>query len=290
MLRFPIESGNAFGLAGVVVAVDGGGLKLTRHFALEVEAPTPQQQVIRRFIVAPGDTLELEGRRARRAIYRQTALAHLVVSDRAPIDVRAAIQDLLTYPYGCAEQTTSTAYPHVFIDEDAARAFGLKPFTREQRAQMLEKAIGRLGRDAGAQRRLQPLGQRVRIRILALGVRHGFPAGCARAGLRRARGHAEERDGLPAARTAGRHCRIARRQAGRGTKWDADSVWRDRRYAGSGRFAVLAYGGYVLARESKAPLATLRQLHESRGLAHSGLSLVQLGLALKLMGDEPRGE
>jgi uncharacterized protein YfaS (alpha-2-macroglobulin family) len=70
--------------------------------------------------------------------------------------------------------------------------------------------------------------------------------------------------------------------------WDPESIWRDRRYAGSGRFAVLAYGGYVLARESRAPLATLRQLHESRALAHSGLSLVQLGLALRLMGDEPR--
>jgi hypothetical protein len=42
--------------------------------------------------------------------------------------------------------------------------------------------------------------------------------------------------------------------------YNADAIWQDRRYAGSGRFGVLAYGAYVLARESKAPLATLRQL------------------------------
>jgi uncharacterized protein YfaS (alpha-2-macroglobulin family) len=44
----------------------------------------------------------------------------------------------------------------------------------------------------------------------------------------------------------------------------------------------------VLARQGKAPLATLRQLHESRKRRHSGLALVHLGLALKLMGDETR--
>jgi hypothetical protein len=44
----------------------------------------------------------------------------------------------------------------------------------------------------------------------------------------------------------------------------------------------------VLARQGKAPLATLRQLHESQAAAHSGLALVHLGLALKLMGDETR--
>ena len=53
------------------------------------------------------------------------------------------MQGLLTYPYGCAEQTTSTAYPHVFIDEAAAKQFGLKTYTQAQRAEMLDKAIGR---------------------------------------------------------------------------------------------------------------------------------------------------
>src|SRR5262249_45060243 len=77
-------------------------------------------------------------------LLRDTVLAHFVVSDKPPIDVRGAVQDLLQYPYGCAEQTTSTAYPHIFIDEDEARRFGLKPFTREQRVDMIEKAISRL--------------------------------------------------------------------------------------------------------------------------------------------------
>jgi len=55
------------------------------------------------------------------------------------------------------------------------------------------------------------------------------------------------------------------------------SAWRDQRYAGAGRFGVLAYGAYVLARETKAPLSTLRQMFELREQAHSGLALVPLG-------------
>ena len=48
------------------------------------------------------------------------------------------------YPYGCAEQTTSTTYPHLFIDEQEARQLGLKPFTREQRVEIVDKSIAKL--------------------------------------------------------------------------------------------------------------------------------------------------
>ncbi|MFX7996844.1 hypothetical protein ABTK59_19880, partial [Acinetobacter baumannii] len=52
-----------------------------------------------------------------------------------------------------------------------------------------------------------------------------------------------------------------------------------------------AHAGYILAREQKAPLATLRTLHDQyRGNALSPLPLVQLSLALKLMGDEARAK
>src|SRR5207244_12979369 len=69
------------------------------------------------------------------------------------------------------------------------------------------------------------------------------------------------------------------------TQGGAPEIFRDR---DNGRFDVLAYGAYVLSRERKAPLASLRQLHESRAQAQSGLALVELGIALNLMGDNLR--
>ena len=284
-LRFPLEAGNAFGLTDVRVHVSSvAGLKLERSFGLQVQAATPQQQVLKLLAVGPGETVEVKDAELGGFI-RSTVQSHLVLSSKAPIDVRGAIQGLLTYPYGCAEQTTSTAYPHVLIDEEGARLFGLKAYTRAQREDMLEKAIARLGAmqapnggfslwgnvseyqywlsayvgnfllDAREQsfqvpEAMQKKTQEFLLKYLQEGVA-GLPAG-----------------------------KLSYNENG----------WQDYRFGGSGRFGVLAYGAYVLARESKAPLSTLRQMFEVRSQAHSGLALVQLGLALKLMGDETRAQ
>jgi uncharacterized protein YfaS (alpha-2-macroglobulin family) len=284
-LRFPIEAGGAFGLNEVRVKVTGPAIALERAFALEIAAATPRQQLRRRYTLAPGETLEI--RDAELGGYlRPTVNAHLMISDQPPIDIRSAIRGLLDYPYGCAEQTTSSAYPHLFVDESAAKRFGLKSFTREQRAAMIDTALGRMsgmqapnggfslwGRvseyeywlsayvgqfllDARAEEfKVPPAMQTKAMDFLLRGLQEGVT-------------------GLPAVKTD--------------RKVDPNTIWNDRRYAGAGRFAVLAYGAYVLARESKAPLATLRQLHESRALAHSGLPLIHLGIALRLAGDETR--
>lgn len=54
------------------------------------------------------------------------------------------------------------------------------------------------------------------------------------------------------------------------------------------KFAVQAYASLVLARQQKAPLGALREIWERHAQAASGLPLMQLGMALKLMGDAPR--
>lgn len=287
-VRFPIEAAGAVGLNEVRVKVTGGAIALERRFALEVAAPTPRQQAFRRFAVAPGESIEIRDRELG-GYLPSTVAAHVMISDRPPIDVRSAIQGLLTYPYGCAEQTTSSAYPHVFVDEEAARRFGLKPFTRAERAAMLDKAIGRLSAMQAPNGGFSLWGQMSEYEYwLSAYVSH-FLLDAREAGFnvpdamqRKAmefllRGLQEGISGLPAVKPDQR------------PTWDANAIWNDRRYAGAGRFAVLAYGGYVLARETKAPLSTLKQLYESRPLAHSGLPLVHLGIALRAMGDEARG-
>ena len=283
-LRFPVEAGSAFGLASVQVNVSGGPIRLQRQFALQVQAPTPRQQVSRRFTLAPGETLQLKDADTG-GFLRASVEAHLTLSDQPPIDVRSAIRGLLVYPYGCAEQTTSTAYPHVFVDEDSARRFGLKPFSREQRAAMLEKAIARLGAMQAPNGGFSLWGNVSEYEYwLSAYVTH-FLLDAREQGFNVPdQMQQKATDFLLRALQEG----VAGLPAGK-PGYNADAIWQDRRYAGSGRFGVLAYGAYVLARESRAPLATLRQLHELRAQAHSGLPLVQLGIALRLMGDDARG-
>lgn len=281
-LRFSVEPGNAIGLAPVRMKVEGGSIRIARAFALQVQTANPPQQLARGYQLAPGETLELRDSELG-GLLRQTVTAHLAVSDRPPIDVRSAIQGLLTYPYGCAEQTTSTAYPYVFVDEAAAREYGLEPYSREQRADMLEKAIGRIVAMQAPNGGFSLWGNVSEYEYWLSAYVTSF--------LQDAR---TEGFVVPeAAQKKALDFLLRGLQEGVGTlprERPAPSGFfaDDRHYGGAGRFGVLAFGGYVLARESRAPLATLKQLYESRGLAHSGLALVQLGLALKLMGDEER--
>jgi uncharacterized protein YfaS (alpha-2-macroglobulin family) len=285
ILHIPIEAGTAIGLTEVQVRVESPAMKLDRTFPLQVQAPTPRQSVMKRLIVAPGETVEIRDAELG-GFLKQTIAATLSVSDKAPIDVRSAVQGLLTYPYGCGEQTTSTAYPHVFIDEAAAKQFGLKPYTQAQRAEMLDKAIARLAGMQAPNGGFSLWGNVSEYQYwLSAYIAHflldareqGFnvPAEMEKKAVEfLLKGLQEGIAGLPTGAVS----------------YNENSVWNDYRYAGSGRFGVLAYGAYVLARQGKAPLATLRQLHDSQAAAHSGLGLVHLGLALKLMGDEGRAK
>ena len=281
-LRFPVEARTMPGVHAVTVKVGGKELNIERTFAISIRPPTPQVQFTRRYSVKAGDAVEIQDA-ALSGLYPNSALAHVAVSDKPPIDVRAAVQDLLTYPYGCGEQLTSTAYPHVFIDEDEARRFGLKPFTREQRVEMLDRAVSKLGAIQAPNGGFSLWGNASEYEywlsayitnFLMDAREQGFAVPDRMYGLAMdflLRGLQEGVSKLPAQSAAPPR---------------PDEIFRDR---DNGRFDVLAYGGYVLARERKAPLATLRQLYDSRSQAQSGLPLVELGIALNLMGDNARG-
>jgi len=284
-LRFSVEAGRAFGLADVRVHVSGSsGLALERSFGLQVQAATPRQQTQKLFTLVAGDTVDIREAELGGFI-PGTVEAHLTLSDKAPIDVRSAIRGLLTYPYGCAEQTTSTSYPHVLIDEEGARLFGLKPFSREERAAMLEKSFARLGAMQAPNGGFSMWGNVSEYQYWLSAYIGNFLLDAREQGFMVPEAMQQKTQefllkflqegvaGLPSGKVAYN-----------------DSGWNDYRYAGSGRFGVLAYGSYVLAREAKAPLSTLRQMFELREQAHSGLALIHLGLALKLMGDEPRAQ
>lgn len=283
-LRFPVEARTIPGLHTLSVNVTGKQVKLQRSFSLMVQAATPLQQFTRRFGVKPGDTLEIRDADLS-GLHRGSVFSHVVVSNKAPIDVRAAVQGLLTYPYGCAEQTTSTAYPHVFVDEEAARRFGLKLYTREKRAEMLDGAIARLAAMQAANGGFSLWGNASEYEYWISAYVTGF--------LQDAR---EQSFAVPEAMFGkamdfllrGLQEGAANMPARAVASSESNRIWQEDRQRDNRRFGVLAYGAYVLAREKKAPLSTLRQLHELRSQAHSGLALIHLGIALKLMGDHDK--
>ncbi len=56
------------------------------------------------------------------------------------------------------------------------------------------------------------------------------------------------------------------------------------------KFAVQSYAALVLARQQKPPLGALRDVWQRHEQAKAALPLMQLGVALKLMGDAQRSE
>src|SRR5690606_40581168 len=54
------------------------------------------------------------------------------------------VQRLLSYPYGCTEQTISAAVPWILIDDAQARRYSLPERTQQERAGQVANALARL--------------------------------------------------------------------------------------------------------------------------------------------------
>jgi uncharacterized protein YfaS (alpha-2-macroglobulin family) len=295
VLRYQVEATDALGLAPIKLTVSAGNIRVVREAALQVQPATPIVRETRRLRIDPGASTKLDASLIE-PLWPGSALTSLSISATPPIDVRSAVQGLLMYPYGCLEQTTSSAYPLVFIDEDGAKAFGMKPLPREERASRLDTAFGRL---AGMQKSSGGFGlwsssdsyegwlSAYVTGFLQDAKQAGFavPEGMQQrsmAALLEQFQRATSRQETPFKDAAKD---IPRDAQGRIT----DSYVLERMRRAHLAFAEAAHQGYMLAREEKAPLATLRTLLDTyQSNARSPLPLIHLGIALKLMGDEAR--
>lgn len=307
-LRFPVEATDAYGLGRLRLQVaSASGIRIARESVLQVQPAVPLETEVRRLRVAPGESLKLEANLLER-FHKGSATLSLAVSDKPPLNVRQLVQGLLDYPYGCLEQTTSAAYPHLFIDEAQAQALGLKARTREERTAFVEGALGRLAGLQKANGGFTLWGDGAYETWLSAYVM-GFMQDAREQGFavpdafyRKAQGwllqelqQAPNRfPQLPAPLQAALGASAARPAASaasaamdRGLSSRDLALLRDSHQ----RFAELAHVGYILARDQKAPLAMLRYLHDQQRLkARSPLPLVHLAIALKLMGDEARSQ
>ena len=293
VLRFSAEATDAYGLAPIKLTVTAGNIKLVREAALQVQPVTPLLREARRLRIDANGSIKLDPTLAA-GLWAGSAAVTLTLSSKPPIDVRDAVQGLLMYPYGCLEQTTSSAYPLVFIDEAGAAAFGMKPLSREERARRLDVAFGRL---AGMQQAqggfgLWTAGSPYEAWLSAYVT--GFLQDAKSAGFavpetlhQRAMGNLLEQF----QRAPGLQLQVPKAPLRDANSRIVDSRDFELIRLAHQRLAEAAHAGYVLARDQKAPLATLRTLHDQyRGNARSPLALVHLGLALELMGDKARAK
>ena len=277
-LQIPVRALGGFGQGTLKVTVNGLDLPgenlppLSREWTIGVRPAYPAKLLNFRAVLKgdswslPAGTLEQYEVAGREAV--------LAVSSRPPLNLAEQIRALKAYPYGCLEQTTSGLYPSLFADADSLQRLGIQGEPAEERQKSIELGIERL---LGMQRYNGSFG------LWGSDSDEEFwLTAYVTDFLLRAR---EQGFAVPAEPLNRASERLLRYLQERSLIEDSYSD-----NAEQTRFAVQAYAGYVLARSQQAPLGALRSLFERRSDARSGLSLVQLAIALQKMGDQPRAD
>ncbi|HGL6359692.1 TPA: alpha-2-macroglobulin [Citrobacter amalonaticus] len=244
-----------------------------KQWKIGVRPAFPAQTVNNGVMLQPGEswTLPEEGVMNFSPV---TVQGQLLFSGKPPLNLARYIRELKAYPYGCLEQTTSGLFPSLYTNAAQLQALGIASDTDEKRRAAIETGIARLlqmQRDNGGFALWDKNGPE-QYWLTAYAMDFLVRAG-------------EQGYSVPAAGINQGNARLLR--------YLQDPGMMSIRYSSdtqASKFAVQAYAALVLARQQKAPLGALREIWERRSQAASGLPLLQLGIALKTMGDAKRSD
>ncbi|MBK0098641.1 alpha-2-macroglobulin family protein [Erwinia sp. S63] len=278
-LQIPVKAQGAFGEGAVQVRVSGMTLPgenlapSERKWTIGVRPAYPAQTLSFDNVMQTGQSWQVVAS-AFSGLQKDTLTGQLSLSNRPPLNIASFISQLYAYPYGCLEQTASGIWPSVFTNKAQLDALGIKTSTDEARRASIATGIARL---AGMQRGNGSFGlwsKESPEEFWLTAYVTDFLLRASEAGYSVPEGVISRADE--------RLLRYLQDPAQIETSWSSD--------ADGLRFSVQAYAGLVLARQQQAPLGALRALYDKREQAKSGLALVQLGVALKLMGDQQRAQ
>ena len=285
VLKFPLSADHAFDQADLTLHLSNNldgeqKIELQREWHLAVRPAYPAiNHVIRKQIAAKKKlTIAIPVKQ----FLLDSTQVKLSIAAQPPLNITEQLTELLTYPYGCLEQTTSTSYPWLFLNTQRINQFKLtetkvdgEAIDFTQRTVQINRSMMRL---AGMQR------------------------GNGSFGLWDSDGEEEYwltayvSDFLLDAREQGfqvpepllnkaleRLLRYVNTEGG---------MYREP-YSSKPKHSTLAYqayAAYVLSRVNHAPLGSLRTLFDQhKNESQSGLPLVHLGVALINQGDIKRG-
>ncbi len=272
--RFPLSALGDQGVGHFRLEAVGADINLKRAFEITVRSPNMPERRSRLLQQTGPDSVDLGV--ATQGLLPSSVRSRVSASTRVPLSIGKLVADLLEYPYGCIEQTTSKGYPFVLLDAPTAKSLGMAPIEDAKRQANVAFAIDRIasmqlenGHFAfwpGSGDYSDPLITPYVVEFLQDAEAAGFkvPARVLQKSLERLR-----EDLL----------------SGGVVSWDR--AWGDG--AGHVRLSFNAHAGLVLARVNQAPLGTLRNVYDSsKGDARGPLALMRLAVALKQAGDATR--
>lgn len=275
----PVRALSGFGDGELTAQISGLNLPgetfaaQQKQWKLGVRPPFPAQSINSGAVLAAGEVWDIPPQHIS-GLAPATLEGQVLLSGRPPLNLARYIRELKAYPYGCLEQTTSGLFPSLYTNQAQSAALGITGTSDEQRRAAIDLGITRLldmQRDNGSFSLWDKEGPEeywLTAYVTDFLIRASE------------QGYSVNTDSLNKANQ-------------RLQRYLQDSGVIALRYsddAAASKFAVQAYAAQVLARQQKAPLGALRELWLRHSSARAGLPLVQLGVALKLMGDAPRGD
>ncbi len=252
-------------------------INLHRDWGLTSRSPYPAESHKFTQVIEKGEEIFLPTKISEKLIPRGTA-ALLNVSDEAPIDITAHVSNLLQYPYGCLEQTSSRIYPLLFADQKAITRWQLdsEKWTQEKRFEQIENGLthisgmqlfnggfGLWDNNSREEFWLTAYVSHMMLDAQQQGI--DIPSSQQKKAIKRLGNYIK----TPLALMGDDH----------GSKKTAY------------RFAYKAYAAYVLSRLNKAPVAQLRKLYDhNKKRTETILPMLHMAIALQQQGDHKRAK
>lgn len=276
-LSLAINTLSPLGLGQLTVELKGKNFTFKRKLDLPIRpAYAPSIESQQHELLGVGKSLVLNQQQTE---YLANATEScLSISSTPALPIAAILRNLLHYPYDSLEQTVSSAYPYLFLDEAAVQKWNLPALSLTQRQQRIQEVMLRL-------RSMQSLNG-------------GFTL-WAKLGSEEYWLNAYVTNFLLDARQQGFAVPSAMLEAALANllqTWQLETPQLEERYPLAENpvqmdLAVRAYAAYVLAKEHKVTLNDLKAFADKTAAQMElGLPLVHIGLALTLQGDAARGE
>jgi uncharacterized protein YfaS (alpha-2-macroglobulin family) len=126
-VSIPMIAGNLPGKALCTVTCEAESVRFSDTIEIAVRPPVSAEVIADSGFLAPGKSIEI-GVPAN--WLPESVLRHVQVSKEPTLELGRGLQYLMRYPYGCIEQTTSGAFPLLYLPDLANRTFD-QSMTRE---------------------------------------------------------------------------------------------------------------------------------------------------------------
>ena len=235
-LHMPVTAQAGAAVATVDIHAELNDYSVDRHFEFAVRPAWPETVSTTPLALEAGKP-ERFGAAAIAGLLPATVHARLTLSTLPPLPYASALRDMLRYPYGCIEQTTSKGYATLILDGQTAKALGAQVMSDAVRKAAVDGALSRIASYQASNGHFSFWGGTSPIADLHHAVRGRLHARRARCRFRGAAGRAAEIAAAAQRRPARRWPSVLRLRASRPPAHRRRGLLRLRAGAGQPRTA-----------------------------------------------------